>query len=88
MDDLPMLMANCSHSLKSATTVHESIARTPSPVTNRKARHDLHEFYKGKKQLPLDLRSKKTQFLDVLFHALVVILRVATSYLEMATSAP
>jgi len=41
-------------------TVRKSIARVLT-VMNQKARQNLHEYYKKKKLLPLDLRSKKTR---------------------------
>lgn len=43
-----------------SSTVRKSIARVLT-VMNHKARQNLREFYKDKKYLPLDLRSKKTR---------------------------
>lgn len=43
-----------------SNSVRKSIARVLT-VTNQKARHNLREFYKNKKYLPLDLRTKKTR---------------------------
>jgi len=42
------------------STVRKSIARVLT-VMNQKARQNLHEYYKKKRLLPLDLRSKKTR---------------------------
>ena len=43
-----------------SSTVRKSIARVLT-VMNQKARQNLREYYKGKKFLPLDLRTKKTR---------------------------
>ncbi|SCV71935.1 BQ2448_4629 [Microbotryum intermedium] len=42
------------------STVRKSIARVLT-VINQKTRSNLRELYKNKKQLPLDLRAKKTR---------------------------
>ena len=47
-------------SLSISSAVRKSIARVLT-VTNQKARQNLREYYKGKKYLPLDLRTKKTR---------------------------
>ncbi|KAK0206556.1 60S ribosomal protein L35 [Desarmillaria ectypa] len=46
--------------LTKINTVRKSIARVMT-VMNQKARQNLHEYYKDKKYLPLDLRAKKTR---------------------------
>ncbi|KAF7976287.1 hypothetical protein HWV62_7192 [Athelia sp. TMB] len=46
--------------LTKISTVRKSIARVLT-VMNQKARQNLREYYKGKKFLPLDLRTKKTR---------------------------
>ncbi|KAJ3722953.1 ribosomal L29 protein-domain-containing protein [Lentinula raphanica] len=46
--------------LTKINTVRKSIARVLT-VMNQKARQNLREYYKEKKYLPLDLRTKKTR---------------------------
>ncbi|EIM85660.1 ribosomal protein L29 [Stereum hirsutum FP-91666 SS1] len=46
--------------LTKISTVRKSIARVLT-VINAKQRQNLREFYKNKKYLPLDLRTKKTR---------------------------
>ncbi|TFK43532.1 60S ribosomal protein L35 [Crucibulum laeve] len=46
--------------LTKISTVRKSIARVLT-VMNQKARQNLREYYKDKKFLPLDLRTKKTR---------------------------
>ncbi|TFK28742.1 60S ribosomal protein L35 [Coprinopsis marcescibilis] len=46
--------------LTKISTVRKSIARVLT-VMNQKARQNLREYYKDKKYLPLDLRTKKTR---------------------------
>ncbi|KAH9482646.1 60S ribosomal protein L35C [Psilocybe cubensis] len=46
--------------LTKISAVRKSIARVLT-VMNQKARQNLREYYKGKKFLPLDLRTKKTR---------------------------
>lgn len=43
-----------------SSTVRKSIARVLT-IVNQKTRQNLRELYKGKKHLPLDLRTKKTR---------------------------
>lgn len=43
-----------------SSVVRKSIARVLT-VVNQKTRQNLRELYKGKKHLPLDLRTKKTR---------------------------
>jgi hypothetical protein len=47
-------------SLHYSSVVRKSIARVLT-VVNQKTRQNLRELYKGKKHLPLDLRTKKTR---------------------------
>ncbi|TRM67588.1 ribosomal L29 protein-domain-containing protein [Schizophyllum amplum] len=46
--------------LTKINTVRKSIARVMT-VMNQKARQNTREYYKGKKYLPLDLRTKRTR---------------------------
>ena len=46
--------------LTKINTVRKSIARVLT-VMNQKARQNLREYYKDKKYLPLDLRTKQTR---------------------------
>lgn len=46
--------------LSYSSVVRKSIARVLT-VVNQKTRQNLRELYKGKKHLPLDLRTKKTR---------------------------